>query len=189
MIDAVNVLQIEDSETVVQLTRSMLADANGATIELESVESLSEGIKRVARGGIDVVLLDLILPDSQGLDTFRILNAAAKVPIVIFTSVDDEEQSLVALREGAADYLIKSEVTPKWLTRSLRYAVSRAHHLSADAAKERPESTPIERLIEIDQRIHSLGEDADGELYVLTTAQGIPVGKSGKVWRLVPTAN
>ena len=44
---------------------------------------------------------------------------------------------------------------------------------------------PLERLIEIDQRIHSLGQDADGELYVLTTAQGIPVGKTGKVWRLV----
>ncbi len=151
MIDAVNVLQIEDSPTVVQLTRSMLAEANGATIELESGESLSEGIQRVARGGFDVVLLDLILPDSQGLDTFRVFNAAAKVPDVIFTNVDDEEQSLVALREGAADYLIKSEVTPKWLARSLRYAVSRAHNLSADSGKDAADSAPAERLIEIEQ--------------------------------------
>jgi glucose/arabinose dehydrogenase len=45
---------------------------------------------------------------------------------------------------------------------------------------------PIQRIIEIDQRIRSLGQDADGELYVLTTAQGIPAGKSGTVWKLVP---
>jgi hypothetical protein len=45
---------------------------------------------------------------------------------------------------------------------------------------------PIERLIQIDQRLHALGEDAEGELYLLTTAQGIPVGRTGKVWKLVP---
>ncbi len=48
---------------------------------------------------------------------------------------------------------------------------------------------PFERLIEIDQRVHSLGQDADGEVYVLTTAEGIPVGKSGKVWALVRKAD
>jgi hypothetical protein len=47
---------------------------------------------------------------------------------------------------------------------------------------------PIERLIQVDQRLHTLGEDADGELYLLTTAQGIPVGQTGKVWKLVPAA-
>ena len=45
---------------------------------------------------------------------------------------------------------------------------------------------PFERLVQVDQRLHSLGEDADGELYLLTTAQGIPVGDTGKVWKLVP---
>ena len=45
---------------------------------------------------------------------------------------------------------------------------------------------PIERLIQVDQRLHTLGEDAEGELYLLTTAQGIPIGHTGKVWKLVP---
>ncbi len=154
MFDAVNVLQIEDSPMVVELTRSMLAQANGATIAVESVGTLADGIKRLSRGGIDVVLLDLTLPDSEGLNTFRVLNAAAaKVPVVIYTSIDDEQQSLVALHEGAADYLVKSEVTPKWLARSLKYALTRDRQLDPRSSTGEPEAEAFERLLEVEQLV------------------------------------
>ncbi len=152
MFDAVNVLQIEDSPTIVELTRSMLAEANGAQIAVESVGTLADGIKRLSRGGIDVVLLDLTLPDSEGLNTFRVLNAAAaKVPVVIYTSVDDEKQSLIALHEGAADYLVKSEVTPKWLARSLKYALTRDGKLDLGSSANNAKAAAVERLLEIKQ--------------------------------------
>ncbi|MBI2481747.1 MAG: response regulator [Planctomycetia bacterium] len=152
MPEPIHVLQIEDSPTVVQLTRSMLAEATGARIVLESVGRLAEGIQRLSRGGIDVVLLDLNLPDSEGLETFRVLHEAVpQVPVVVFTSVDDEEQSLQALRQGAADYLVKSEVHAKWLARALTLAPNRTPIPSrgSKAAKAGGEAT--ERAMEIEK--------------------------------------
>lgn len=153
MLEVVNVLQIEDSPTVVELTRAMLAEGNGSTIVFESVGTLAEGIKRISRGCVDVVLLDLILPDSEGLDTFRVLNAAAKVPVVIYTNVDDEQKSLVALQEGASDYLVKSEVTPQWLVHALKYAVVRNRPMSSNDSAEKSDPPLVERLLDIQKSV------------------------------------
>lgn len=139
----VQILLIEDSPLFVKLTRGMLADAKGGDFGVESVDNLAAGIARLAKGGIDAVLLDLTLPDSVGLDTFLRLHAAAPtVPTVIYTSVDDEALSLSALDHGAADYLVKSEVNANWLAKSLLYAIQRGRkaELAGDAATpgERP---------------------------------------------------
>lgn len=126
MPESIHVLQIEDSPTVVQLTRLMLAESSSVQFVIEDVTTLAAGIKRLSQDGVDVVLLDLTLPDSEGLDTYRILHAAVpNIPVVIFTSVDDEELTLEALRQGAADYLVKAEVHAKWLARALSYAPNR----------------------------------------------------------------
>jgi anti-anti-sigma factor len=158
MTEPIHVLQIEDSPTVVQLTRSMLAETSGVGFALESVNSLAEGIQRLARGGIDIVLLDLTLPDSEGLETFRVLHAAVpKIPVVIFTGVDDEELSLDALRQGAADYLVKSEVNSKWLARALSFAPNRTQSPAPDGKAAKTGSGAIEQAMEIEKSDASPG--------------------------------
>lgn len=122
----IHVLLIEDSLFFVELARTMLAEAKRVQFSLESVDNLADGIARLSQGGFDAVLLDLTLPDSQGLDTFKQLHpSAGNIPTIIYTSVGDEELSLTALNQGAADYLVKSEVTSNWLARSLVYAIQR----------------------------------------------------------------
>ena len=144
----VQILLIEDSPLFVKLTRQMLAEAKSGEFWIECKENLATGIHRLAQGGIDAVLLDLTLPDSNGLDTFLKLHIAAKsVPTIIYTSVDDEALSLSALNHGAADYLVKSEVNANWLARSLVYAIqrSRSNQLAMEPAK--PKGTAIDQAI------------------------------------------
>jgi DNA-binding response OmpR family regulator len=80
----------------------------------------------LAAGGIDIILLDLGLPDSQGLDTLRrVRDHAGEVPIVVLTMLDNEETGLNALKEGAQDYLVKGQMNGPLIARSLRYAIER----------------------------------------------------------------
>jgi len=114
------VLLIEDSPTQAQQFSAML-EGQGFTVQHAAL--LSEGLGILKRGGIDVVLLDLSLPDSSGLDTFLTAKAAApQVPIVVLTGLDDEVVAATALQRGAQDYLVKGEVNQDWLVRSVRYA-------------------------------------------------------------------
>jgi len=134
----VQILLIEDNPLFVELTRRMLEEARSGEFWIECEDNLASGIKRLAQGGIDAVLLDLTLPDSNGLETFLKLHIVAKnVPTIIYTSVDDEALSLSALNHGAADYLVKSEVNANWLARSLVYAIqrNRTNQVPADVAK------------------------------------------------------
>jgi len=95
--------------------------------DVEWVEKLGLGLERLEQGGIDVVLLDLGLPDSQGLDSVRRVQAQApQVPIVVLTgSYEDESMAVEALQEGAQDYLMKDGLDGKVLSRAIRYAIER----------------------------------------------------------------
>jgi PAS domain S-box-containing protein len=123
----IHLLLIEDNPGDVGLIREMLAEAKGMRFELEWTETLSEGIERLALGGIDVVLLDLALTDCTGLETLRRLRAASPhAPVVVVLSgLSDEEISFQAVQEGAQDYLIKGQVDSSLLIRSIRYALER----------------------------------------------------------------
>jgi len=127
----VKVLLVEaesDGPTGMEETASRISDGE---IELEQVWQLSSALARLSQGGIDLVLLDLNLPDSQGTVTFeRTYAFAPGVPIVVLTGMDDEEVGLSTVRGGAQDYLIKGEVSADLLRRSIRYAVER-HRLSS----------------------------------------------------------
>ncbi|HTI51324.1 MAG TPA: Glu/Leu/Phe/Val dehydrogenase dimerization domain-containing protein [Planctomycetaceae bacterium] len=120
------VLLIEDSPSDAGLIREMLADAQDAAFALEFADRLSTGIARIAAGGIDVVLLDLSLPDSEGLETMaRIRAQAPRMPIVILTGLSDLSRAAKAAEEGAQNYLVKGHVDSRTLTRALRYAIQR----------------------------------------------------------------
>lgn len=122
----INVLLVEDNPGDVRLIREMLAEAGGASFELQATGRLSTGLERLAAGGIDTVLLDLSLPDSRGLDTYvRTQARAPQVPTVVLTGLDDEALALEAVREGAQDYLLKGQVDGNLLVRALRYAIER----------------------------------------------------------------
>ncbi len=122
----VTLLLIEDSPDDAALVRDILGESKGFNGTIEHQIRLSEGITRVAEGGIDVVLLDFSLPDSFGIDTFRHLHHAhPEIPVIVLTSLDDDQLALQAVSEGAQDYLVKKELEQRLLTRSIRYAIER----------------------------------------------------------------
>ncbi len=120
------VLLVEDNPGDARLIREMLAEASGEAFRLEHVERLQEATARLAADGVDIVLLDLSLPDTTGLETVRrALEKAGDVPLVVLTGLPDEAQARQAVHEGAQDYLVKGQVNGDLLRRSLRYAVER----------------------------------------------------------------
>jgi PAS domain S-box-containing protein len=129
----IHLLLIEDNPGDAGLIREMLAESKGMSFELEWTETLSEGIERLALGGIDVVLLDLALTDSTGLETLRRLRAASPYApvVVVLSGLSDEEISFQAVQEGAQDYLIKGQVDSSLLVRSIRYALERGEEQEA----------------------------------------------------------
>ncbi len=122
----IGILLIEDNPGDARLIKEMLAEPGKADYHLEHADRLSQGLERFLEGGIDVVLLDLNLPDSQGLETLGKVRAqASAVPIIVLTGLDDEITAVEAVRQGAQDYLVKGDVDSKLLWRALRYSMER----------------------------------------------------------------
>jgi PAS domain S-box-containing protein len=120
------VLLIEDNPVDTHLVRRLLAEVENAHLDLECADRLSTGLECLDRGGVDVVLLDLVLPDSQGLNTFVKAHAhAPEVPIVVLTHLDDEALAIQAMQEGAQDYLFKWEFDGQLMARAMKYAIER----------------------------------------------------------------
>ena len=119
-------LLIEDSPLYTRLLEQILQHEPNNPFSLELANTLYNGLRRLNHGGIDVILLDLSLPDSTGLDTLSKVHAKAPhLPVVIFSSLDDEDLTLQAIQEGAQDYLVKGQFNGQLLIRSLRYAIER----------------------------------------------------------------
>ncbi|MGE0126872.1 MAG: PAS domain S-box protein [Blastocatellales bacterium] len=119
------VLLVEDDPLHAQVIEGM-ALSDGGLFEIEMEESLDKSLERLSRGGIDLVLLDLALPDSQGMDTFTgIRRKFPHLPIIILTATDNEEVVLEAIKAGAQDYLVKWRMDSHLLQRSMRYAIER----------------------------------------------------------------
>jgi PAS domain S-box-containing protein len=126
MSEVLTLLVIEDNPADLDLILEVLPEKGPARFKVESASRLALAVDRLAAGGIDAVLLDLGLPDSQGLDTLRsVVGAAVDVPIVVLTGHDDEETGRAAVREGAQDYLVKGTVPIRMIGRFLRFAVER----------------------------------------------------------------
>jgi len=125
----IRILLIEDDLADFILLRKKLTSSHEAAVSnyhLESVTALQQGLDRLAKGDIDVVLLDLHLPDSNGVATVeRIREQDPQIPIVVLTAVGDEEIAVRALQAGAQDYLVKDELSGPLLRRAIRYAIER----------------------------------------------------------------
>jgi diguanylate cyclase (GGDEF)-like protein/PAS domain S-box-containing protein len=119
-------LLVEDNDGDARLLREMLAEQESRFTELIHVGRMSDAEKHLAEHAVDIILLDLGLPDAQGLGAVRRAHAAApRVPLVVLTGLDDESLATQTLQEGAQDYLIKGQIDTRGLLRALRYAVER----------------------------------------------------------------
>ncbi len=124
----INVLLIEDHPGDADLVRERLCGQTGGSFHFEIVwsDTLEGGCRVLSHGGIDIVLLDLSLPDSQGMETFRAIRGQApEMPVVILTGLDDQALALQSLQEGGQDFLPKDQATPQILARMIHYAVER----------------------------------------------------------------
>ena len=126
------VLLVEDNPGDARLYQEFLHESGLVQFELEHVKRLKTGLEHLAQAKPDAILLDLGLPDSQGLETFnKVYAQAPQVPIVILTGLDDAAQAVEAVQAGAQDYLIKGDVNGAILVRSLRYAIERKRAMEA----------------------------------------------------------
>lgn len=128
MQEGLKVLLIEDNQDDVVLVSQYLAKLSAARVEIESCSRLDEALKRLGESDakIDVILMDLNLPDSNGLETFSMVHRCVpRIPIVVLSEVDDERLAVQAVREGAQDYLVKGQVNGDLLLRAMHYSVER----------------------------------------------------------------
>jgi len=160
----IKILLLEDNPGDVRLLREGLTEGSGATFELEVVDRLSAGLECLAKGGIDLILLDLGLPDCQGLETLAKMNVAAPhLPIVVLTGMDDENLAVLAMHTGAQDYLVKGQVDSRLLARTIRYAIERKRGDETHRALYRA-SIEIQEPLALERRLERLLETAQGIL-------------------------
>jgi CheY-like chemotaxis protein len=139
MIDRpVEVLLVEDNPGDARLVREALAQVQSRRFNLTHVDRLEDALRRLERDEYDVVLLDLLLQDSQRLGTLMMIHEQApKVPIVVFTGLADEVVGLWALSEGAEDYVVKGKVSGEKLAGTLFHAIQRHEPASRSGLKVR----------------------------------------------------
>lgn len=152
------VLLVEDNAGDARLIREILVEARPwPALELVHAERLSAGLSHLASDGVNVVLLDLGLPDSQGLETFLSVHACAPhVPVVVLTGLNDEAVALRALHEGAQDYLVKAGLESDQLPRAVRYAIERKQ---AEQALRRTVAELEAKTSELESFTYSVSHD------------------------------
>jgi diguanylate cyclase (GGDEF)-like protein/PAS domain S-box-containing protein len=124
--EALQVLLVEDNAGDARLLREMFSKENRDSFELTHLLRLSEAMVHLAKAKVDIVLLDMGLPDAHGLNTVRQVHTAAPgVPLIVLTGLDDEALAAEAMKQGAQDYLIKGQIESRALPRALRYAIER----------------------------------------------------------------
>ncbi len=123
---ALRVLLVEDSASDAQLLQEHLLDVGFEHFDVTHVERLDEALARLSKQVFDVVLLDLSLPDSCGVNTLlRTQHEAPGVPVVVLTGLSDQMLAIDAVRLGVQDYLIKGQTDERQIARAIRYAIER----------------------------------------------------------------
>lgn len=138
MSDPTKILLIEDDADCERLVKAVFAQSDDG-IEVRAAQTLAQGLLAIERFKPDVVLVDLDLPDSRGYPTFlRVQEQSAGIPIIVLTALDDDETALKAVKDGAQDYLVKSLIQPKLITRSMRMAL---HRLERETGRKELQSS------------------------------------------------
>lgn len=157
------VLLVEDNPGDIRLIREMFGEAEADHFDLMCAENLAGALKCLDEASVDVILLDLSLPDSQGLDTFTKINSRVPaVPVVVLSGFGDEAFAVEAVGRGAQDYLTKGKTDSNLLVRSLRYAVER----------QRTENALVQG-----ERLRALGEMASGVAHDFNNVLAVILGR------------
>src|SRR5258708_9490627 len=122
----IHVLLIEDNEEHVTFLRQLLASSAAGQFELHTAGEVGRGIERLKDGGIQLILLDLSLPDSDGLETFiRVIEVTPEIPLIVLSGINDVALAVETVQLGAQDYLVKGHVDNHLLVRSMQYSIER----------------------------------------------------------------
>jgi signal transduction histidine kinase/DNA-binding response OmpR family regulator len=147
---ALQILLVEDNAGDARLLSEMFSQERPDSFKLTHLLRMHEAEIHLAKGGVDIILLDMGLPDGHGLDTVRRAHAAAPdVPMIVLTGLDDEVLAAEAMKEGAQDYLIKGQIENRALPRALRHAIER-HRMQAE--------TDLIRALQAQARVSSVLE-------------------------------
>ena len=131
------VLLVEDNAGDARLLHEMFRREKAGSFVLTHLLRMTEAVAHLEKGGVDIALLDMGLPDGHGLDTVRrALAAAPHVPVIVLTGLDDEALAAQAMKEGAQDYLIKGQIESRALPRALRHAIER-HRMQEESEQIR----------------------------------------------------
>ena len=122
----IRVLLIEDNPADMELIRRLLLASRNISFDLKWAKNLTEGLGLLGESEIDILLCDLDLPESTGIDTFtKIYERTQTIPIIVLTGSADEELAMKTVHMGAQDYIFKGEIDIQFLVRSIRYAIER----------------------------------------------------------------
>jgi signal transduction histidine kinase len=158
-------LMVEDNPGDARLLQEELKEVASARFEVRHVTRLAEAVAAVGEPGVDVVLLDLSLPDGHGLSNIeRMLQAAPALPLVVLTGTDDEQLAMKAVHAGAQDYLVKGQATGPLLVRALRYAIERKRAEEGLKREEAARQTAVFR----EQFLGILGHDLRNPLQAIS---------------------
>jgi CheY-like chemotaxis protein len=155
--EMLTILVIEDAKADTEMIRIYLEEAKNK-YQLRCAESLSEGFYIIEEHPIDLVLLDLNLPDSNGFNTLRrFIEKAPHVPVVVMTGINDQRKGTESVRAGAQDYLVKGEFESRQLIKAIRYSLER-FRLQADAEDRATKASDEKSRLEALQKMASLGD-------------------------------
>jgi diguanylate cyclase (GGDEF)-like protein len=174
--DFIKILIIEDDPDDVLLLKEALAESSAQSFHITHTGMLDIGIDLLDKGGIDVVLLDLNLPDSRGLDTLEILlKHTNQAPVVVMSSLEDEALALEAFQQGVQDYLVKGKDNGRNIARILNSAIKRYQSVQELQASEARTRTIIEKSAD-----GILIVDSEGVVRFVNPAAEILFGRPAK---------
>ncbi|HEY9677553.1 MAG TPA: response regulator [Drouetiella sp.] len=150
----IHVLIIDHNQADARLLQELLAENESANFVTECIDNIQEGLRRITQGGLDVLLLDLTMPESQGIKTFQTVQTKinSTIPVVVLTGSNEHAVAMEAVKLGAQDYLAKCDLNANLLVRSLLYAIERftanqeIKTLNAELVKARDEALDAARF-------------------------------------------
>ena len=156
---SLNILLVEDNLAEAKLLQQYLTRVNSSKFAIERISNLAEAIQKLKSAKFSVVLLDLSLPDSEGLASVApLLKIAPQIPIVVLTNTDEDELAVAAVSQGAQDYLVKDNISSELLRRSIDYAIrskkdqEQLHQANARLQAEIEKREKLERELKLSNK-------------------------------------